>query len=66
MYIVYKPLVSWDVESVNSLKLTIQEVQGALSSRPTGDPFFTIFYFCQITLLMYKKFPHFTTVYNNV
>ena len=36
-----KPLVSclWGCgESVNPPKLNIQEVQGALSSRPKGDP----------------------------
>ena len=39
--IVSKPLVSclWGCgESVNPPKLNIQEVQGALSSRPKGDP----------------------------
>ena len=55
-----KPLVScsWGCgESVNPPKLNIQEVQGALSSRPKGDPrprpitHLQDFYFCQITPL---------------
>ena len=40
-YIVSKPLVSclWGCgESVNTPKLNIREVQGALSFRPKGDP----------------------------
>ena len=53
--IVCKPLVSclWGCgESVNPPKLNIQEVQGALSSRPKGDPgplpiFQDFFYFCK-------------------
>ena len=51
-----KPLVSclWGCgESVNPPKLNIQEVQGAVSSRPKGDPgmlaiFQDFFLFCEI------------------
>ena len=57
-----KPLVSslWGCgESVHPPKLNIQEVQGALSSRPKWDParypFFRIFYFRQITPLFLVK-----------
>ena len=58
--IVSKPLLSclWGYgEYVNPPKLhvNIQEVQGALSSRPVGDPFFRFFffYFCQTTPLIH-------------
>ena len=60
-----KPLVSslWGCgESVNPPKLNIQEVQGALSFRPKGDPgplpIFQDFYFCQVTTLKMRLPPH--------
>ena len=58
--VVSKPLVSclWGCEEfVNPPKLNIQEVHGALSLRPKGDPsllpIFRICEFCQITPLPY-------------